>query len=90
MDNPLLVGMMDGGTNLLEEAQSILDAEPVAVTVLGDGRSLDILHGEIGSATVRRPGIVDLGDARVIQQCQGLPFGLETRNHPLRVHPGLD
>jgi len=36
MNNPFLVGMMDGLTDLLEESQPLLNTQHVVVTIVGN------------------------------------------------------
>ena len=60
------------------------------VAVLGDRHALDQLHDEVGPAALRRPGVEDLGDVRVVHHGQGLALGLEAGDHPPAVHPRLD
>ncbi len=90
MDDPFLVGMVDSETDLLEEAQAILNAELVAVAVVRDGRSFHVFHREIGPAGHGGAGVVDLGDVRMIQKGQSLTFGLKAGQDPPGIHPRLD
>ena len=64
--------------------------ELVLVAVGSDGDAGDVLHGEVGTAFGRRPGVEDLGDGRVVHQRQGLALGFEARDNLARVHAGLD
>ncbi len=52
MDDPLLVGMLNGTADEHEELQPLGKAEPFAVAVVRDGNALDELHDEEGHAIV--------------------------------------
>jgi hypothetical protein len=60
------------------------------IAVLDDGDALDVLHGEVGPARAGGPGLINMRDVRVVQQGQGLSFGLEPGDHLATVHAGLD
>ena len=49
-----------------------------------------MLHHEIGQPVFARPGVEDLGDARVAHERERLALRLEPRQHLFRVHPALD
>ena len=74
----------------MKSADSFVGSEAIAVAKIGDGDALDQLHDEIGAGGDGRAGIEYPGDVLVIHDRQRLPFGLETVDYLLRVHPGLD
>ena len=78
MDDTLLVRVLDRGADLYEQIKPLVDAQLVAVTVLGDRHAGHVLHHEVRQSLIRRAGVVDARDVGVIHQCQGLPFGLES------------
>jgi len=90
MDDTFLMGMMDSFADMFEQLQSLLDIQFVLVAVRRDGRALDIFHDEVGPAGFRRPGVKYMGNIRMIQQRQGLSFGLEAGDNLLGIHAGLD
>lgn len=90
VDDALVVGVLDGETDALEELEPALDGEPVAVAELRDGASLDVLHREVGVALLARAGVVDLGDAGVVHDGEGLALGLEAVDDLARGHARLD
>ena len=73
-----------------KQFEPLASGEIALVAVFGDRDALHQFHDEVWSAGVRRPGVEDLGDVRVVHHGQGLPFGLEAGDHLARVHPGLD
>ena len=85
VDDPLLVRVLHGRANLLEQAKALLNAEPVRVAELGEGDALDEFHDEVRLAGVRGAGIEQLGDVGMIHQGDGLPFGLEPGKDRRRV-----
>ena len=52
VNDPLLVGVLDGVADLHEQLQPLLDIQPLPVAVLGDGNAGDVLHDEVGSSSV--------------------------------------
>ena len=90
VDDPLLVGVLDGAADGDEELEPLAGAEPVVVAVVVDGDSLDELHDEVGTAGLGGAGVEDAGDVRVVHQRQRLPLGLKAGDHWLGVHARLD
>ena len=90
MDDPLLVGMADRIADLPKAGKALVDAELVAVAVLGDGFTFDILHHKVGPAVLRGAGIDDLRDVWMVEHGQGLALHLEACDDPLGIHAGLD
>ncbi len=45
---------------------------------------------KIGPSRFCCSGIIDISDVQMVQQSQGLAFCLETRDHALQIHAGLD
>src|SRR6185312_12595265 len=72
-----LVGVLDGGADLLEKEEALVDGQPVVVAILVDGQSLDQLHDEIGAAVVRAPAVVEARDVGMLEAGEDLPFGDE-------------
>ena len=50
MDNPFLVGVLDGFADRNEQPQALRRAHPLQVAIAGDGDALHQFHHEIGSA----------------------------------------
>ncbi len=60
------------------------------VAVHRDGNTGDVLHHEIRHTLGRGAGVEHFGDGRMVHQGQGLPLGLEARQHVPGVHSGFD
>ncbi len=90
VDDRLLVGVLNAVADLLEQLQTLLRGQAVAVAVLGDRHALHVLHGEVGPAALGRPGVEHLGHARMVHHRQRLPLGLEAGHDLLGVHAVLD
>ncbi len=90
VDDPLLVRVLHGPTDLLEQRQPGGDVEAMGVAVVGDGDALDQLHHEERAAVGGRAGVEDAGDVGVLHQGQGLALRLEAGQDVARVHPPLD
>ena len=90
MDDPLLVGVLDGLTDRDEQLQPGPDREPFAVAVLGDRLPAHQLHYEERLAGLGAAAVVHAGDIGVVHQGQRLPLGVEPGQHRARVHADLD
>ena len=90
MDDALLVSVLDRLTHRHEQFQPLPRCELSGVAIFGDRRSFHQLHNEVGPTALGGPRIKHPGDIGMIHHRQCLPFGLETGQHGLRVHPGLD
>ena len=90
MDDPLLVGVLDGLADRHEQLQPGCHRHPCLVAILGDRHALHQLHDEEGLVGRRDAAVVDAGDVGVIHQREGLPFGVEPGQHASRIHRPLD
>lgn len=90
MDDPLVVGVVDGLADVGEEIQPLARAEVIGVTVGRDGNAFHQLHHEIRPARVRRADVQHRRDVGMVHHRQRLAFGLESGNDLLGVHPYLD
>jgi len=90
VDDPLLVRVLDRGTDLVEQQQAVPQREVAPVAVAGDRLSPDQLHDEVRPAACRRPRVEDARDPRVVHHGERLPLGVEPRDDLARVHPELD
>src|SRR5207237_7580317 len=89
-DDALLVGVLNGPTDVGEQLEPVAHAEAGLIAELGDRDPLDQFHDEVGPAGVGRAGVEDAGDVRVVHHGQRLALGLEAGDHGPRVHAGLD
>ena len=69
---------------------AIVGHHALAADRLLQGHAIDVLHREVRPALGRGPGVVDLGDAGVVHQRQGLLLGLEAGDDLSGVHAQLD
>ena len=90
MDDPLLVRVLHRVADRDEELQPLAQGQVVGIAILGDRHALDQLHDEVGPTALRRAGIEDLGDVRVVHHRQDLPFRFEPGDDPAAVHARLD
>jgi hypothetical protein len=90
VDDPLLVGVLDGLADRHEQLQPLARRQPAVVAKLRDGDAVDQLHDEIGPAARRGVGVEDAGDVLVVHERQGLPLRLEAGEDLPAVHAGLD
>ena len=82
--------MLNTLADLYKQAEPLIYTEPIAVAVLGDGRTANVFHREVRVSAFCGSGIIDLGDIRMVQQGQGLFLRLESGDHLLGIHAGLD
>jgi hypothetical protein len=90
VDDPFLVGMLDGLADMQEQSQAFLDSEPVPVAILGDRNALNMLHDEVRPSARGQTRIVDARYMGMLHEGQSLLFGLEASQHALRIHTRLD
>ena len=90
MDHAALVRVLDRGAQVQEDLDPLTDREPVGIAVGRDGLPWREVHDEVGPPPLRRPGVEDPRDGRVIEEREGLPLGLESRDHLARIHAQLD
>ena len=62
-------------------------AKLVLVAIFGERDALHQLHDEERAARLGRAGVEDLGDVRVVHQCQRLPLGFEPGQDGLNPCP---
>jgi hypothetical protein len=90
VDDPLLVGVLNGLADLDEKIQPLAGRQLVLVAELCDRNASHQFHHEVGPAGVGRAGVEHLGDVRMVHQREGLALGLEAGDHLPGVHPQLD
>ena len=91
VDDQVLVGEVDGGTDLGEELEALGDGEALLVAVEIDGPALDVLHHEVGQPLFRRASVQDARDVGVIEAGEDAPFVVESPEDFLAIHsPGND
>ena len=90
VDDPLLVGVLDGRAHLEEQFQPPPRGQVILVAERGHGRAPDQLHHEVRAAGGCRPAVEHPGDVGVVHEGQRLPLGLEPRDHLPRVHARLE
>jgi hypothetical protein len=77
-------------TDLNKQVESFACGQPVLIAKLRNPNPANQFHHEVGPATLRRTGIKDFRDVRVIHHRQGLSLCLKAGDDALRVHPQLD
>ena len=74
MDDALLMRVLDGLTNLHEQVESLPCGKILLVAVVGDPKSPNEFHYEVGSAGLRGAAVENLRDVRMVHQSQRLPL----------------
>ena len=90
MNEALLVRVLDGGTELNEQAHAFFGAEQVLIAMPRDRAASDQFHDEKRPAGFRGAGVENVRDVWVIHQRKGLALRFEARDYLTRVHPELD
>ena len=90
MDDPLLVRVIDGGTDLSEQIQPFARPELFSVAEFRDRNAPDQFHDEERPPLVRGSGVEYFGDVRVIHHRQRLTLGFKAGDDRERVHAQLD
>ena len=72
VDDAPVVGVLHRVAHPRQQLQAAARVEAVPAGVLVQGHAADELHGEVGLAVLAHAGLVDLGDAGVVQPAQDL------------------
>jgi hypothetical protein len=91
VDHAPLVGVLDRPADLDEQRGLGAGAEALLPGVARQGRPIDELHDEeglVGAVGVRGAGLVDLGDAGVLEPPEHLRLVEEAPQHPARRQRG--
>jgi hypothetical protein len=90
MNDGFLVGVLYSLAHLDEQIQPISNRQFLAIAVLGDGKTIHVLHHEVGLTRWRRAGVEDLRDRRMIHDGEGLPLSLKSLHDRGIAHSGFD
>ncbi len=90
VDDPLLMGVLDGLANRPKQLQPLPCRQVVLVAVLRDRNPAHQLHHEVRPARFGRSGVEHFGDVGMVHHRQRLPLRLEPGDHLLGVHSRLD
>ena len=77
MHHQVLVGVMHGGADLLEQPNPLLNPEPVAVAVPVDGNTIHELHHAVEPSILHDPAVQEASDVGMMEGGQDLSFLLE-------------
>ena len=86
----LVVRVLDGVAHLQEEAESLLDGQPVLVGELGQRPAVDMVHHEVRAARRRGARVEHLGHMRMVHEREQLDLLTEPLQHGLGIEPLLD
>jgi len=90
VNDGLVVGVLHPLAHPHEQLEALPRGQPVVVAVFRDRHARHVLHDEVRRPLRGGPGVEDPRDRGMVHQRQGLPFGLEARDHRLARHAGLD
>ena len=90
VDEPLLMGVLDGLADRGEELEALADAHLRFVAEPGQRQPVDQFHDEERPAFGRHAAIDHPGDVGMLHDGQGLPLLFEALEHGLGVHARLD
>ena len=79
MDHEVTVRLGHRRQNVVEQQETLFDAEPVNITMAVDGLALHQLQDQVGLATRGDTGIEQPGDVRVREPSQDRALALETQ-----------
>jgi hypothetical protein len=78
MDHAFAMRMLHSAANLDKQRQPFRQGRAAPVACDGDGKTIQVLHYEVGTALGGCARIVQSGDIRVLHERQSLAFGFET------------
>ena len=90
VNHEILMRVLNGPANGLEQPEPSGDREPVGVTELIDGHPLDVLHHEVRSSVLRCPAVVELRDVGMMEARQNLSLEPEAPEDFVGVEPAAD
>ena len=90
MNDPLLMGVLDGFADFDKEMKSLLGAQAVLIAEPGQRHAPDQFHDEVGASRLRGAGIEHFGDVRMLHERQRLTLHLEPGDDLPGVHSQLD
>ncbi|MGD0365730.1 MAG: hypothetical protein ABSC93_33010, partial [Bryobacteraceae bacterium] len=90
MDYAFLVGVLNRAAHREKKLQPLADRDPIAVAVLRDGCTLDVLHNEVRPAFCRRACVEDARDIWMVHHGQSLTLIGEAGEYLPGVHAEFD
>src|SRR5262245_2943777 len=90
MNNPLLMGVLNGLANLAEQLQSLRDRQSLPVAIIRDPLPSDQFHHEIGSTFGSSASLENACNARMIHEGQRLLFRFKTGDDAFGIQSELD
>ena len=90
MGDEVLVRVVDRGRDLAEQLQPGADREGQALAPAVDRLARHVLHDEVRPAVGRCPGIVETGDAGVLEAPQDVLLETEAAQHVVGVEAAAD
>lgn len=90
VDDEVLVGVVDGGADVAEEAEAGFGGEFVVVAKGVDGVAFDILHDKVGSSIFGGTAVEEACDVRMIEGGDDLAFAAEALDDAVLLHTSAD
>ena len=90
VNDALLVGVLDGLTDLDEDGKAVLNGELPFVAILGEWITGNVFHDEIRSSFFSRSRIDYTGDVRVIHAGECLSFRFEACDDAFGIEPQFE
>ncbi len=90
MDDPFLVGVLNGLADRREQFQPLVEVSSCCIVAkLRDRDPLDQFHHKVGPAGLSGTGVEYLGDVGMVHHRQSLPFGFKAGDDLPVSMPGL-
>ena len=90
VDDEVGVGVLDGGADLVEEVEALVEGEVVVLGVVGDGLAVDELGDEEGLGVVGDAGVEEACDVGVVEGGEDLSLAPESSLEVGVVDGGAD
>src|SRR4030095_14972147 len=90
VDDQLAMRVLDGGTNVAEEFELLVERKLTPVAIGGHLFARDNPHNKISLPPYGRAAVEQASDVRMIERSQYLPLAQESFAHKIRFHAGLD
>ena len=90
MNDSLHVCVLNGVAHLDEQLEPLVRGKRFLIAIARDRQAPKELHHEVRPAVVRRAGVEDARDVRVMHHRQRLPLRIEACDDVPRIHAELD
>jgi hypothetical protein len=90
VDDQVLVRVLNGRADLLEESQPLLRPQVLALAIEVEADAIDIFHHQVRHALPGRAAVQQAGDVRVVEVGEDLPLGAKATRQRVARQSAVD